>query len=58
MLVPLDVVAIVRSCVRTAGTLNNVGCFDLGFSVREIGEENFFLLAVFAGETEIPLAGG
>jgi hypothetical protein len=44
-------------CENSSNT-DNVRCFDLGLSVREIGEKNFFLLAVFAGETEIPLAGG
>jgi len=58
MLISFDVVAIIRSRVRTAGTLDHVRCLDLGLAAREIGEKNFLLLAVFAGETEIPLAGG
>jgi hypothetical protein len=58
MLVSFDVVAIVRSRVGAARTLNHVSRLDLCLSSGEIGEQNFFLLAVFAGETEIPLAGG
>lgn len=58
MLITFDVVAVVRSRVRTTRTLDHIGGPDLCLASREVGEENFFLLAVFAGETEIPLAGG
>ncbi len=58
MLVPLDVVAIVRSGVGATRTLNYVSRLELRLPSREIGEQDFFLLTVFAGETEIPLAGG
>jgi len=58
VLVSFDVVAVVRSSVRATRTLNHVRRFDLGLPSREIGEQNFLLLTVFAGETEIPLAGG
>jgi hypothetical protein len=58
VLISLDIVAVVRSGVSTARTLDNVSCLDLGLASGKIGEKNFFLLAVFAGETEIPLAGG
>ena len=57
-MISFDIVAIIRSRVRTARTLDNIRCLDLGLAAREIGEKNFLLLAVFAGETEIPLAGG
>src|SRR6185503_18779082 len=58
MLVTFDVVRVVRACVRTARTLNDVSGFDFGLSSRKVREENFLFLAVFASETEIPLAGG
>ena len=58
MLVTFDVVRVVRASVRTSGTLDDVSGFDFGLSSREVREENFLFLAVFASETEIPLAGG
>jgi hypothetical protein len=58
MLVAFDVIALVRAGVRTARTLNDVSSFDLRLSAREIWEKDLFFFAVFAGETEIPLAGG
>jgi hypothetical protein len=58
VLISFDVVAIVRSRVRAAGTLDNVGGLELSLAAREVSKEDFLLLAVFAGETKIPLAGG
>ena len=58
MLVALNVVSIVRAGVSTSGTLNDISGFDLGFTTREVGEENLFLVAVFACEAKIPLSGG
>ena len=58
MFVTFDVVRVVRACVRTARTLNDVRRFDLCLPSRKVREENFLFLAVFASETEIPLAGG
>src|SRR6185369_10201004 len=43
---------------RTARTLDDVSGFDFCLPSREVREENFLFLAVFASETEIPLAGG
>jgi hypothetical protein len=48
MLVALDVVAVVCAGVSAMRTLNNVGRFDLRFTTREVGEENLFLMAMFA----------
>ena len=57
-MVTFDVVRVVRACVRTARTFNDVSGFDFGLPSRKVREENFLFLAVFASETEIPLAGG
>ena len=58
MFVAFDVVSVVRACVRTARTFNNVSGFDSGLPTRQVRDENFLFIAVFASETEIPLAGG
>jgi len=58
MLISFHVVTIVRSGVRAAGTLNYVSRPEFCLTSGEIGEQDFFLVAVFASETEIPLAGG
>ena len=58
MLVTLNVVSIIRTCMTTARTLNDVSGFDFGLTSRKVREKNFLFLAVFASETEIPLAGG
>jgi hypothetical protein len=58
VLVALDVLAIVGAGVSTARALDDVRGFDLRFATREVGEKNFFFVAVFARETKIPLSGG
>ena len=58
MLVTFDVVRVIRACVRTAGALNDVSGFNPGLSSGKVREKDFLFLAVFARETEIPLAGG
>ena len=57
MLITFDIVRVIRACVRTARTLNNVSGFDSCLPSRKVREKNFLFLAVFASETEIPLAG-
>lgn len=42
----------------TMRTLNDIRRFDSGFTAREVGEQNFFFVAVFASEAKIPLTGG
>ena len=57
-MVTFDVVRVVRACVRTARTLDDVSGFDSCLPSRKVREKDFFLMAVFARETKIPLAGG
>jgi len=44
--------------MSTTRTLDDIRGFDLGFTTREVGEENLFFVAVFACEAKIPLSGG
>jgi len=58
MLVAFDVVAVIRTFVKTTRTFDDVGGFDLCLTAREVRKKNLFCLAVLASETKIPLAGG
>ena len=58
MLVPFDVVAVVRAFVKATRTFDDVGGFDLCLASREVRKKNLFRVAVLASETKIPLSGG
>src|ERR1041384_7899665 len=58
MVVALDVLTVVCAGVRTRRALDDIRRFDLRFATREIGEKNFFFVALFACEAKIPLSGG